>query len=333
MCLSGSPSICLARPAGSVPAPADYSLPLLGLRPSCRLLLGLWRPGSAPRLLSTPPLPYAPPPRSRARSGRRRRTWREIGKWFCALPRQLQFLRARDETCRHTDASERRLGPGAAGATRILTPARLPLQARPAGVRARRGPGWGDVSADALVSSGVLAPFLQSANRRWGLPTGMHPARQPCARVPPDAGERATVRGSRDPSPGFPGLLGPGARKRGFPPRDPVPALGEVHHLPPNCRVGKEGWCARCQLEAHNWAGGMSLQVAASGRQKSPRHLSSKSGSNSLESLSCLHSGKHKAPGPSAGCETGDSLSVSWGFGGRFGLVSETLFLSHASFG
>lgn len=24
--------------------------------------------------------------------------------------------------------------------------------------------------------------------------------------------------------------------------------------------------------------------------------------------------GKHKAPGPSAGCEAGDSLSVSWGF-------------------
>lgn len=43
------------------------------------------------------------------------------------------------------------------------------------------------------------------------------------------------------------------------------------------------------------------------------------------------HSGKHKAPGPSAGCETGEFV-VSWGFGGWFGLVSEA-FLSHASFG
>lgn len=77
----------------------------------------------------------------------------------------------------------------------------------------------------------------------------------------------------------------------------------------------------------------MSLLVAASGRQKSGRHLSSQSGSNLLAFLSCLHSGKHKAPGPSAGCEAGDSLSVSGGFGGRFGLVSEALFLSHASLG
>lgn len=35
--------------------------------------------------------------------------------------------------------------------------------------------------------------------------------------------------------------------------------------------------------------------------------------------------GKHKAPWPSAGCEAGDSLSISWGFSGRFGLVSEAL--------
>lgn len=33
------------------------------------------------------------------------------------------------------------------------------------------------------------------------------------------------------------------------------------------------------------------------------RHLSFKSGSNLLAFFSCLHSGKHKAPGPSAGCE------------------------------
>lgn len=52
----------------------------------------------------------------------------------------------------YADASRR--GPGARSgpSSLTLTPARLPLRAQPAGGRARRGPGRGDVSADARVS-------------------------------------------------------------------------------------------------------------------------------------------------------------------------------------
>lgn len=54
--------------------------------------------------------------------------------------------------CGHADASRR--GPEARSgpSSLTLTPARLPLRAQPAGGRARRGPGRGDVSADARVS-------------------------------------------------------------------------------------------------------------------------------------------------------------------------------------
>lgn len=104
------------------------------------------------------PRPRQAPPRPaglRARPGRCRRAWREIGKCFCARRRRQQFLRAAAGPADALKPSSVGPGPGAAGAARDLTPARLPLRAQPAGRRARRGPGRGDVSADARVSGAV----------------------------------------------------------------------------------------------------------------------------------------------------------------------------------
>lgn len=138
-------------------------------------------PPSAPphaQPAAPPSRPLAPPTRTparpRARPGRRRRAWREIEKFFCARRRRRrrsQPLRAAagpPATLTHRIAAS---GPGAAGAARTLTPARLPLRAQPAGGRARRGPGRGDVSADARVSgAGLLRAPPPSPN-----PISLHP--------------------------------------------------------------------------------------------------------------------------------------------------------------
>lgn len=170
---SQSSKICLCLLVNHAPS-------LLRLRPPLAPPPQLCGAGSTPRLQYNSPLPYAPPPRSRARSGRRRRTWREIGKCFSALPRQLQFLRRRDETGRHADASERRLRPGAAGAARVLTPARLPLRARPAGVRAPRGPGRGEGCLGGRAGERLRARWASRSdpwigNCEMGVPSGDAP--------------------------------------------------------------------------------------------------------------------------------------------------------------
>lgn len=118
--------------------------PLPSLCSSYRLLPGPWRAGSAPRLAHPAPSVRSAP--ALARQVRAAPTLLAGDrKVVLCTPEAAAVLRARHKTCSHADASERRLGPGAAGATRVLTPARLPLRARPAGVRTRRGPGrgWG----------------------------------------------------------------------------------------------------------------------------------------------------------------------------------------------
>lgn len=200
----------------------------------CAAGLPAYWAGDQPRLHQAPP--PSPPARQRARPGRCRRAWREIGKCFCARRRQLQFLRAAVGPAGTLKPSSAAPRPGAAKAARALTPARLPLRAQPAGRRARRGPGRGDVSANARVSKArrlrspthspgpiLLHPdpcstpiliIVPPSGRVWGFPAGM------LSPGPPEAGgarSRGSLWAHRSVSqacwasePGRAGLLGPG---------------------------------------------------------------------------------------------------------------------------
>lgn len=175
-----------------------------------------------PRATRRPRPAHALPPARRARAAPSRLAGDR--KVVLCAPAAAGVPASSGGTCGYADVSRR--GPGARSgpSSLTLTPARLPLRAQPAGGRARRGPGRGDVSADARVSgAGRPRAFPPSPSTPTPAPTPPLPSPWPlragrafrgncCVPGRPRQGARAKPGGSWGPLAPLPRPAGPRSR-------------------------------------------------------------------------------------------------------------------------